>query len=88
MNGPQNESPRQKQIKSEDNHYRQPPPPPMSMRQNNKVNIKLLIIMEKIIDYRKINIKYKYIFNTLKILFLLYIYINIFFSLFYPFKTH
>jgi len=38
MNGnPQNESPRQKQIKNEDNHYRQPPPP-MAIRQNNKVN--------------------------------------------------
>jgi len=36
MNGnPQNESPRQKQIKNEDNHYRQPPP--MALRQNNKM---------------------------------------------------
>ncbi|ORX51529.1 transcriptional repressor TUP1 [Piromyces finnis] len=37
MNGnPQNESPRQKQIKNEDNYYRQQPPP-MAMRQNNKI---------------------------------------------------
>jgi len=32
---PQNESPRQKQIKNEENHYR--PPPQMPLRQNNKM---------------------------------------------------
>jgi len=38
MNGnPQNDSPRQKQIKNEDNHYRPPPPSLMGLRQNNKI---------------------------------------------------
>jgi len=37
MNGNiQNESPRQKQIKTEENYYR-PPPPPQLLRTNNNV---------------------------------------------------
>ncbi|KAG4096409.1 WD40 repeat-like protein [Neocallimastix lanati (nom. inval.)] len=60
MNGNlQNESPRQKQIKTEENHYRPPPLPQQSLRTNNKVMQEQIITGICDLDPDKVPNEYK-----------------------------